>query len=61
MFCHNKPLFRDRSKGLGRLVHSVYFVLKEAKNKKKKEKGLRAPRAKDNKQTLCCCTSLNKE
>ena len=24
MFCHNKPLFRARSKGLGRLVHSVY-------------------------------------
>ena len=24
MFCHNKPLFRARSKGLGRLAHSVY-------------------------------------
>ena len=24
MFCHNKPLFRARSKGLGCLAHSVY-------------------------------------
>ena len=24
MFCHNKPLFRARSEGLGRLAHSVY-------------------------------------
>ena len=26
MFCHNKPLFRARSKGLGRLAHSVYYL-----------------------------------
>ena len=24
LFCHNKPLFRARSEGLGRLSHSVY-------------------------------------
>ena len=24
MFCHNKPLFRARSEGLGCLAHSVY-------------------------------------
>ena len=28
MFCHNKPLFRARSEGLGRLVHSVYLTIK---------------------------------
>ena len=27
MFCHNKPLFRARSEGLGRLAHSVYCPL----------------------------------
>ena len=31
MFCHNKPLFRARSEGLGRLAHSVYY-LKEIEN-----------------------------
>ena len=24
MFCHNKPLFRARPKGLGRFAHSFY-------------------------------------
>lgn len=24
MLCHNKPLFRPRSEGLGHLAHSVY-------------------------------------
>ena len=24
MFCHNKPIFRARSEGFGRLAHSVY-------------------------------------
>ena len=27
MFRHNKPLFRARSKGLGRLAHSVYVAM----------------------------------
>ena len=29
MFCHNKPLFRARSEGLGRLAHSVYPFLED--------------------------------
>ena len=29
MFCHNKPLFRARSKGLGGLAHSVYWLAVE--------------------------------
>ena len=27
MFFHNKPLFRARSEGLGRLAHSVYSLI----------------------------------
>ena len=26
MLCHNKPLFRPRSEGLGHLAHSVYSL-----------------------------------
>ena len=32
MFCHNKPLFRARSKGLGRLAHSVYSFFASEQN-----------------------------
>ena len=32
MFCHNKPLFRARSEGLGRLAHSVYNIEDTSRN-----------------------------